>query len=194
MNVRFFTIRSSVILTLCFLFVAPFLWSQSLADLAKEEKERRSSIKNKVRVVSNSTLGSYQKGSVSTGVYGESTADSEKKDKEGEAAKPKEEGKDKTPEEPVRDEKYWRDAYKLALDEAKAAENKRVLEELNLNTLWNQFYAEGDGFYRETIRKNISDKIEEIKKQKQTEEETKKALERLKEEARRNNVPPGWLR
>ena len=43
----------------------------SLAELARKEKERRAQTQAKVRVLSNSDVAKFQKGTVTTGVYGE---------------------------------------------------------------------------------------------------------------------------
>ena len=191
MRKQFFNFQS-LILTAIYLGMAlTSVSGQTLADLAKEERERRANIKPKVRVLSNKSVESFQKGSVSTGVYG-NVGDAEGEKKEP-AETGKEEGKEKAAE-PAKDEKFWREAFKKAQEEVKAADNKSTLAQLQLNQLWNEFYREDDGFYRETIQKKIQSKIDEIEKLKKAVEDAQKELDKLLAEARQNNVPPGWLR
>ncbi len=188
MEKRYSILRKMLIPLFLLCLGIPAVAGQTLADLAKEERERRANSKPKVRVLSNKSVESFQKGSVSTGVYGEAT--------QGEKKESQAEGQDGEKEKPApeKDERYWREEFKKAGEEVKAADNKSTLAQLQLNQLWNEFYREDDGFFRETIMKKITDKNSEIEKLKKDLEEAQKALDKLNKEARQNNVPPGWLR
>ena len=181
----------------------------SLAELARKEKERRAQTQAKVRVLSNSDVAKFQKGTVTTGAYGEEpaaktvpstpsgsgTPDSTKGVTSENLLSPGTPANLKQPAAgQVKDEQYWRSRFKELNENIKAAENKSVLGQLQLNDLRNRFYRESDGFYRETILKDIDLKSQEITRLDQELKNTQKQLEDLKREARQNNVPPGWIR
>jgi hypothetical protein len=170
-------------------------YSQSLAELARKEKERRaqSQTPTKVRVLSNSDVDKFQKGAVSTGTYSQEPAKATPAITPPEASA----ATAATPQEaadPAKDEKYWRGRFKELTDGQKASENKFILAQLQLNELRNRFYRESDGFYRETIQKDIDLKLKEMDRLEKESKEAQKQLEDFKKEARQNNVPPGWVR
>lgn len=168
---------------------------QSLAELARKEKERRAQTQSstKVRVLSNSDVEKFQKGAVSTGSYSQEPV------KNAAAGNPAEPGAAAaaSPQEasdPPKDEKYWRGRLKELTDNQKASDNKLILAQLQLNELRNRFFRESDGFFRETIQKDIDLKLKEIERLEKETKEAQKQLEDFKKEARQNNVPPGWIR
>jgi hypothetical protein len=171
------------------------IYSQSLAELAKKEKERRaqSQAPIKVRVLSNSDVAKFQKGAVSTGTYGQEPAKSVTSTNLPEAnAAPAAVAQEVADQ--AKDEKYWRGRFKELTDGQKASENKFILAQLQLNELRNRFYRESDGFYRETIQKDIDLKIKELDRLEKESQGAQKQLEDFKKEARQKNVPPGWIR
>lgn len=186
-----FAIIASLLLTLTFPVV---LQAQSLAELAKKEKERRALVKTKVRVLSNTDVDKFQKGAVTTGVYG---AEPPKSAESQPLAAPSAGASDAartTPGEVVKDEAYWRTRYKEIVDKVRATENKSVLAQLQVNDLYNRFYREQDGFARDSIQRDIQKKLHEIDEGKKALAAAQRELEDFRREARRNNVPAGWIR
>ena len=178
----------------------------SLAELARKEKERRAQTQTKVRVLSNSDVAKFQKGTVTTGTYGEESAPKTTPAESGTPESSKGVTSESLPspgtpsnlQQPaagqVKDEQYWRGRFKELTNNIKTAENKSVLGQLQLNDLRNRFYRESDGFFRETILKDIDSKSLEITRLDQELKDAQKQLEDFKKEARQNNVPPGWIR
>jgi hypothetical protein len=200
--------RPTAVLVAALLMILSFMvftLGQSLAELAKQEKERRAQVNAKVRVTSNSDVAKFQKGAVTTGVYGEqpnkpvSVEPLPTPDAARGAASPGGVGTSAPPTTAAaaaaaKDEAYWRVRSKELNEKIRAAENKSVLSQLQLNELKNRFYSEQDGFFRETIQKDLDKKQAEIENNQKALQAAQKELEDFKKEARRNNVPIGWIR
>jgi hypothetical protein len=178
---------SSLSLILIFLLATgATVHGQSLAELAKKEKERRAQTPTKVKVLSNGDVAKFQNGSVTTGTYPEEppkTANSKV-----DIAEPAKGNAANAPDAAVAPEPS------PVADAVKAAESRSVLAQLQLNDLRNRFYRESDGFFRETIQKDTDLKVKEIDRLDKEIKDAQKQLEDFKREARQNDVPPGWIR
>lgn len=172
--------------------------TQSLAELAKQEKARRAKIKSriKIRVLSNNDIYKFKSGAITTGVFGKETAARIKANSLGDSLSRKSAASkaDTGNPEPAKDETYWRNRYKELAGTIKALENKSVLEKLQLNELRNKFFREQDGFFRETIQKDIVDKQSEIAKTAKQLQHARDQMEAFRRAARKNRVPPAWIR
>ncbi len=63
-----------------------------------------------------------------------------------------------------------------------------------INALTNDFYARDDPFQRAKIGDERQKTLAELERMKREQETLDKQVADLEEEARRANVPPGWLR
>jgi hypothetical protein len=186
--------------------------SQSLADLADKEKERRQDVQNGSKVITNAEMTKYRGGAVTT--FGAS-GNPARKEKSGQAkpgqAESQQEGSEPEegeaeasasadepdPDEPVdfqgRSESFWRKTMADARQKVKALENESSVIILKLNDLQNRFYSEDDGFKRELIQKEIQKALYEQDRNKEDLAKAKDALQDLEKEARKSGALPGWI-
>ncbi len=178
-------------------------FSQSLADLAKKEKERREQIKAQERVVTNQDPTKFKSGSVMTVAQAEpapAKSAGEKAEKEG-AAKPDGKAASK-PDKPAfsepldlkgRPESFWRQSLANARKKIQDLENEGNAITEKLADLRNQLTLESDGFkqqqlQRELTRANFQQNLNKIRQNAAREE-----LDELLADARKSGALPGWL-
>ena len=160
--------------------------SQSLAEMAKREKERRDAIKAPPRVITNLEAQRYRSGAVTT-VTLPPPAEGRADQKPARAAE----------EEPTdlqgRPESFWRqtmsDARKLIRD----LENESNVIVLKLADLQNRFYREDNGFTQQQIQREIQKALYEQDRNKDELARAKDQLASLEKEARKSGALPGWL-
>ena len=63
-----------------------------------------------------------------------------------------------------------------------------------INALTTDFYARDDPYQRAQIGLERQKALAELERMKKDQEELEKQIADIEEEARRANVPPGWLR
>lgn len=191
----------SILLVLLFTSIAGAAFPQSLADLAKKEKERRAKLKTATKVITNEDTAKYKSGAVTTG----SAPSAEKTEaaastEEGaspQAGKPAPAEADAS-EEPRdfegRTESYWRQTFSDARSKVKELENKADVLTLKITDLQNQFYREDDGFKQQEIQREIQKAFYEQDLNKENLEKAKQDLVDLEREARKSGALPGWYR
>jgi hypothetical protein len=197
---------------LLLLAVASFGYSQSLADLAKKEKERRQAVKGTVKVITSAEATKYQNAPVTTSVppparsaekiaVADAAPPNEKLPAEGEAkteAPPATQNAKPSASEPTdyfgRTESFWKQAFADARQKVKDLENESNVIILKLNDLQNRFYRESDGFRQQAIQREIQKTFYEQDVNKQNLEKAKSALDDLEREARRSGALPGWVK
>ncbi len=183
-----------VILSALFVASASAAYSQSLADLANKEKERRQEITNN-KVITDEEVAKYRSEPL-TNPQGQppTKPDSDKKASESPAA-PKSEKSDS--DEPVdfqgRPESYWRQTMADARQKVKDLENQANAIVLKINSLQTQFYSEDDGFKREGIQREIQKSFYEQDKNKEDLAKAQDVLQDLEKEARKSGALPGWI-
>lgn len=183
------------------LFTAPELYGQDvdLVKLKKEEEERKKKTKKSKYKVTNDNLdkievekkpysviklGGGKKGAA--GASGSSTPD-----KSGDESAPQQ-GDD--PKQDKTKPEYWQEKVRNLLDEIdKTKENINKMQ-AELNQTMNMWSAEHDLQKQKEKKKRVDDLRELIPKEKQKLEKLEKDMVALEEDARKNNVPPGWLR
>lgn len=170
--------------------------AQSLAEVAKQEKEKQkdSQAKKPAKTFTNADLEKITGGRVSSvsvepAVESQGSAAEGEKKEEGEGAKKEEEKK-----EEEKGEAYWR---------ARAAEVKktdvRAKERLTLlvNKQWNlnnDFNNTADPAQRDAIAVKLQEVSADIEEARQEAAAAAKALEDLADEGRKASALPGWLR
>ena len=208
-------------ITVLAVFVAA-AYSQSLADLADKEKERRQDIQNGSKVITNAEMAKYKAGAVTTfGSPGKPERKTKSAQAEPQQAKPRpakseeaesrqeepeqQEGETEAedssvkadPDEPVdfqgRPESYWLKTMADARKKVKDLENESTVIVLKLNDLQNRFYSEDDGFKREGIQREIQKALYEQDQNKENLARAKDALQDLEKEARKSGALPGWI-
>jgi hypothetical protein len=178
-----------------FVALAAVAYSQSLADIANKEKERRQEIKNEV-VITDEQAAKYR--SQPSAADADQTAakpDVSKKPSEA-GAESKNEKTDR--DEPVdfqgRTEGYWRQTMTEARQKVKDLQNEANVITLKISGLQTEFYSEDNGFKREDIQREIQKNFYEQDKNKEELAKAQDILQDLEKEARKTGALPGWLR
>jgi hypothetical protein len=165
------------------------LAGQTLADVAKKEEERRKNLKSSGKTYTNKDLGSLPAGTpapppAATPAVAATDA-SAAKNKESEKAGEK---------EPVKDQAYWSGRMKELQTQLQRDQTYVDAMQTRVNSLATDFVNRDDPAQRGALaseRQKVLGELDRLKKQIEAE---KKAIADLEEEARRANVPPGWLR
>ena len=158
--------------------------AQTLADIARKERERQKNARGNV-----TTVGVPQ-GIPATTSAGTSSTTTAPAPAAAAAAKPTGPTDNKG-----RDEKYWREAFQKARDEAKRAEDQAAVLELNLKQLNTQLLQNSEIYNRENrLGVQINDTQKELDNARKNAEAGKKRIADLEEELRRSNGLPGWAR
>ena len=178
------------------------LAAQSLADVARAEEARRKTVKAPAKVYTNDDLKTgdattepsptqpaapAQPGAAQPAAAQPAAA--AKPDPAAAAAKEKEKEAD-----PKKTEKYWRDRVKAA--EQSVARNKVLLDALQsrVSALTTDFTNVDDPAQRAVVEKNRRTALAEMENVKADIDKQTKEIANIQEEARKANVPPGWLR
>ncbi|MBZ5495114.1 MAG: hypothetical protein LAP85_01825 [Acidobacteriia bacterium] len=203
---------SFVMSGLLLMALASFGYSQSLADLAKKEQERRQAIKTAAKVITNEQAAKYQSAPITTITPATAPATdkpgAEKPAGEGaakadvapatEGAKPATEGAKPATDEPVdfqgRTESFWKQAFADARQKVKDLESECNVLILKRNDLQNRFYRESDGYKQQEIQRQIQKTIYEQDLNKENLAKAKDALTDLEKEARKSGALPGWIK
>jgi hypothetical protein len=178
-----------VALVLC---TAGLLGAQSLGDLARKEKERRQTVKQPVKVVTNDETARYQAGAVTTGTISKPAGDADPSRKADPA-----QGKPAASDEPTdfqgRTESFWRQTFSDARKRVTELEAEANVITLRIADLQNRFYAESDGFKQQDIQREVQKSIYEQDLNKQNLQKARQQLTDLETEARKSGALPGWM-
>jgi len=198
------------------LLLASFLQSQSLAELAKKEKERRAALKGKsAKVVTTADLAKVkrQPSVVATGeeqVADETAAQGEQGDAKAQqegappaaveqpgaaatgADKPAEEASPGSP--PAMSEKDFQAKQTELVDAIKQKQEMVDLLTLKMNALYQQFYSLDNMKSREVIQLQISDTYDKLLKAEIDAKTAAKDLEDFAANTKRESVPDIWIR
>ncbi len=179
---------------------AGFLWPQSLAELAKKEKERRESLKDKKAiVVTNEDLARVKRRvALETGPPSASLPEqmsTETREETG-AQRPPSRVMPVTvdqqspvifPEGSGSDQKSLEERYQ------KAKEYVELLT-LKLNALWQEFYSLDDMTPRDTIQQAIAETFLKLQKAQEEEDKARAELEKYLSRVKKESVPSIWIR
>ena len=154
--------------------------AQTLADVARQERERQQRLHSTVVVTNGTTITTTA--STSSTVAAPATPPAGEK-----------------PTGPVgnkgRDEKYWRTQFQKARADMKASEDKAQLLDLKIKDLNTQLLRQSDVYNREN---RLGPEITEAQKQLDAAlkevDQAKKKITDLEDELRRSGGPPGWSR
>ena len=161
---------------------------QTLADVAKKEEERRKTVKPSDKTYTNKDLGTLPPGTPSPPPAKPApSTDAAAKETE----KPAEQEKEK---EPVKDQAYWAGRMKELQTQLQRDQTYVDALQTRVNSLATDFVNRDDPAQRAVLAKERQKALGELDRLKKQIEATNKAIADLEEEARRANVPPGWLR
>lgn len=157
--------------------------AQSVADIARQERERKKQLQSKtVYTNAEKTV------SIPAGTTVAATAATA--------------GVAQTPAGPAgptdnkgRDEKYWRGEFKKARDEAKRADDKVTLLEQKVKDLNLQLLRQSDMYNRENrLGAEIQAANKDLEAGRNEAAQARQKIKDLEEELRRSNGLPGWAR
>jgi hypothetical protein len=164
---------------------------QSLAEVARMEEARRKTVRGSAKVYTNDDLVHVRDDSTTqapASVPVPADASAAAASSTAKPAAPVEAKPD------TRDEKYWRTSVAAA---RQSISRNKVLQsalEARVNGLNTDFVNMDDPFQRNVIQENLKTAMAELERVKQDITNGTKALAAIEDEARKANVPPGWLR
>jgi chromosome segregation ATPase len=162
---------------------------QTLADVAKKEEERRKTVKESGKTYTNKDLGTLPPGTPSLPAKPGASTDAAAKETEKPADQEKEKEK-----EPAKDQAYWSGRMKELQTQLQRDQTYVDALQTRVNSLATDFVNRDDPAQRGALAGERQKALGELERLKKQIEATKKAIADLEEEARRANVPPGWLR
>jgi hypothetical protein len=171
------------------------LSAQSLADLSRQEEERRKKLKEPAKVITDKDLRAVplSEAAPAADASGESSSANP-----GEAGKDAQKNTDadkaKGSKEPAKDQKYWSDRVKQLQTALDRDESYTGALQTQINSLNADFASRDDPAQRALIGQNRQKALAELNRLKDAIVKDKKALDDLNDQARRAGVPPGWLR
>jgi hypothetical protein len=160
-------------------------FGQSLAEIAKRERERQKAAKTKIVVTNNESVAAAP-----APVKTPPTAPATTQAASSAAAQPA-----GPTDNNGRDEKYWRGLFQKARDDAKRAQDRAVLLDLRMKDLNTQLLRQSDVYNREnrigpemaTVQKDLEDANKEAAAAQQK-------ITDLEDELRKSGGPAGWAR
>jgi hypothetical protein len=185
------------------------LWAQSLGDLAKQEEERRKTVKPASKVYTNKDLGNAppppapSPAAAQTATAGApgttptpagqagstgQTSPAGQTDPAGQTAPAKDSAAVQ------KDQTYWAGRVKDLNTQLDRDQTFASALEAQVNTMTADFVSRSDPAQRSIIEQNRAKALSEFARLQNEIEKDKKAITDLEEEARRAGVPPGWLR
>ena len=168
------------------------LSGQSLADVARAEEARRKTVKGQVKVYTNETLGlpdSTEPVPAPSQAQGAPTTPAP-----GTTAKPASGQESSAAADTAKDEKSWRDRLATLRDAIKRSQAFIDALQSQINGLYSEFVNKDDPAQRAVIEQKRLAAIAEQDRVKAELAKQVKALADAEDEARKANVPPGWLR
>ncbi len=194
------------------LFLASFLQSQSLAELAKKEKERRAAVKGKATVITAADIANVKKrpaveSVAETAAAGEETLAGETAAEAQQEGAPPEAGAQAaeaaTAAETPPDDQAAQAAQAAKDDQKKlteladlAKEKSELVELLNLkmNALYQEFYGLENLKSRELLQIQISDTYDKLLKAETESAKAQKDLEDFMAQAKKESLPAIWIK
>jgi hypothetical protein len=173
--------------------------TQSLADVAKKEEDRRKANPQPAKVYTNKDLTPAPAGSPP--VPAASQSKEEKDASKGKAADPKDgkgaDGKDGTAadgKDGPKDQKYWNEKMKALRDQLDRDKTFADALQNKINSLTTDFVNRDDPAQKRVIEQDRQKALAELSRLAKQIADDQKAIAGLEEDARRAGVPAGWLR
>jgi hypothetical protein len=165
--------------------------AQSLGDVARQEAGRRKTVKEPAKVFTNDNLKVLP-----PPAPGAPAGDAGTQPAPPAGAPAAEAAQEKEPPapDPTKDPEYWR----KRMNEARQARDRNAFlmeaVQSRINALTTDFYARDDPYQRAQIGVERQKTLDELERMKQDQVELEQKIADIEEEARRANIPPGWLR
>ena len=192
-------VRLLSVAALVFIGVANVAAAQSLGDVAKKEEQRRKTVKSG-KVYTNDELKRDPTPSVpasaSTGTTSTPSASSTPSPAPASSGNNADKGDsaNKDGSADKSDEKTWRKRITNARESLQRSQAFADALQSQLNALSTDFVNRDDPIQRQQIAKQRDGVLAELDRVKKEVAAQTKAISDIQEEARRANVPPGWVR
>lgn len=167
--------------------VAAPSFAQSLAEVARKEEERRKTIKQPAKVITNADLKPGIQSSMPAPPATEAAA-AAASTSAGSAT----DDKSKTGQQ--KDQKYWTDRKKQLTENLDRDSGYAEALQVRINALTADFVNRDDPVQKSKIEQDRIKALAELDRLKKAIVTDKKALTDLDDEARKAGVPPGWMR
>jgi hypothetical protein len=165
--------------------------AQSLAELARQEAERRKAIKDSAKVITNRDLPKTPLKPTGTSSDPGNSPTAEKPTTDSKKGQTPD---DSTSKEPVKDQAYWAGRQKSLREQLDRDQVLADAMQSRINALTTDFVNRDDPAQRAVIANDRQRALAELDRLKKAIVDERKALADFEEEARRAGVPPGWLR
>lgn len=187
------TLSDFMVFGVATLLLATSVSAQPLAEVARKEKERRQALAEKpekAKVYTNADLG--RGGRLTTGTSMPAapteTAGAAEQGGAGEPGSPTAESGE------VRDEQYWRTRITQAREGLQRTELLASALQNRVDSLWTDYTARDDPAQRAIVEQDRQTAVSELQRTRAEIDRLKQELAGIEDEARRERVPPGWLR
>jgi hypothetical protein len=191
-------LRASTSLLLLSLMGVSTAWTQSLADVARQEEARRKSIEARGKVYTNQDLNEVPPPTTPAAKHsGASRHTRHVEGREDDRRQGKGQGQRHCrgqKKEVPKDQAYWSDRMKALQIGLERDQIYADALQSRINALSLDFVNRDDPAQRALIAADRNKATAELERLKQGILDDKKAIGDLEEEARRASVPPGWLR
>ncbi len=176
---------------------------QSLADIARQEEERRKTVRAPAKVYTNKDLspvaGPPPGAPAPTDVKDSKGTDDSKDTKDSKGAKDGQDAKDTKDakdagKKEVKDQVYWSGKLKALQQQLDRDSSFSIALQTRINSLLTDFVNRDDPVQKAAIERDRQKALAELAGLKKAIVDDQKAIADLQEEARRAGVPPGWLR
>ena len=164
----------------------------SLAEVARQEEARRKVTKKATRVITNANLGAAEEPAA---VAAAQPSTSKPADKPGNSSPTISGGK----VEPIsaadkKDQAYWQGRITAARVELGRTQMFAESLQTRINSLRTDFVNRDNRVEREKIQRDLNEALAELERLKKEVDKQMKGITAIEDEARRANVPAGWLR
>ena len=193
-------VRLLSVAALVFIGVANVAAAQSLGDVAKKEEQRRKTVKSSGKVYTNDELKRDPTPSVpasaSTGTTSTPSASSTPAPAPASSGNnaDRDDSANKDGSADKSDEKTWRKRITNARESLQRSQAFADALQSQLNALSTDFVNRDDPVQRQQIAKQRDGVVAELDRVKKEVAAQTKAISDIQEEARRANVPAGWVR
>ena len=193
-------VRLLSVAALVFIGVANVAAAQSLGDVAKKEEQRRKTVKSSGKVYTNDELKRDPTPSVpasaSTGTTSTPSASSTPAPAPASSGNnaDRDDSANKDGSADKSDEKTWRKRITNARESLQRSQAFADALQSQLNALSTDFVNRDDPIQRQQIAKQRDGVLAELDRVKKEVAAQTKAISDIQEEARRANVPAGWVR
>jgi hypothetical protein len=168
---------------------------QSLGEVARREAERRKAVAGPVKVYKNDSVRPAPAPESPPAASTPEAAPAQQPRPGGAQAAADEAGQGApAAKDPKDDPEYWR--KRMTDLQSQRDRNAFVMEAVQsrINALWADFTARDDPAQRAVIASDRQRALAELERMKKDQESFDKQIADLQEEARRANIPPGWIR